>query len=287
MSVALAGDGFVMTPSGALMASDLVAGARVLCIRAGVVTEVLVSEIRILSDQDLVRLLTSLGDVVIPAHEYVVTREGRRRATQIADDHYYGKKCRVEVISPAGLPQMQKRNAISEAILDIPSFLDTFDPPLIQLPIRLAEKRLARTVESVLSRSGSVFQKVEDERWVTFVLKGQGAPTKGKRRFATAEEFLSLTGWDIEKGMPTSRTRLTSTLTRRRLIASLAHHAVPFEARWVPGYLPVECRIRPAENWPSFATITNFVREYGPVFETVLSKPGALIVGLTICGPII
>jgi hypothetical protein len=283
--VRLALDGYVLTPVGPILVPDLTPGTAVLVIAGGVATEAKVSEVSDVTQGETFRLLTVLGDIVLPGEEVVMTRKGPLPGALIASEVWHGRRPRLEVVNPTALPSTKRSALMSGRAVQL--LLQSLHPPVVQLPAPVAEE-LGEELEAELKAAGVAFTTIADDRWMAFVF--ENVPMKprkaGGRR--VAESLLMLTAWGLEYDSLVSRTRLDAVECRRLVIAALVAEARPFEARWTPGYRPVECRLHQSHEggWPPFVPVTGALRERASSVQLRTSRPGGLIVGLAVSGPV-
>ena len=110
---------------------------------------------------------------------------------------------------------------------------------------------------------------------------GAALPARAPRSGA---DLLRALAWEVDaEGGVEARLALQEARLRRLLIAALIAEGLPFTIKWVPGYRPVEARLRLSGAWPAFVSVESARLERGPTrMVTVASERPALPVGLTL-----
>lgn len=104
-------------------------------------------------------------------------------------------------------------------------------------------------------------------------------------------------GWDLQADVLTlvtawaehgdgyeCRIRLNDYALRRRLLASVAGTGRPFSVRWLPGYSPVESRVRVGSerSWPARLPVIGASPESVPTLRVSTKSAGAVIASLAV-----
>jgi hypothetical protein len=226
------------------------------------------------------RLLTGTGDLVLPDGTRTITREGPLTGAAIRDRLDNGRAVRLEVLDPADLRISAPKKPSPRDIYR--RCLSALPRPLIRIPLEVVTDALEEGIEQVLSTAEVDYTRSDDQRWLVFMFDGiEGAEPNGCHPPTEAEAMLLLTAW--ETGEPAvSRTLLEDVVTRRRLLAALATTGRSFEVHWVPGYRPVEARVRPTpggERRP-FVPVQAVLEEKAPLARVIVAGTGHLVVGL-------
>jgi hypothetical protein len=278
----LAADSYVATDIGPRLTVDLEPGVSLTVAQPnGLLGSATV--VRIHRGQGTVwRLLTELGDVVAPQGSRLITRSGIERAEAIADAVSRGAAPRLEVLRPSDLPRSAPA---PEGLRDpLRACLASLERPIVQLPAPSADAG-ARTlaVATMQAAETRFILDEESERWtaLTFERPSFSAGSSSICLPEQAEALLALTAWSDGS---TSRTRLSDTEARRRLIAGLVAANRPFRAAWLPGYWPVECRVKAGHDggWPPFVPVVWAKAEVGDIVTIVGTRGGTLVCGLTL-----
>jgi hypothetical protein len=285
MTVQLALDGFIATPLGPVLVPELTVGSPVFVIAGGVATEASVSGLGGVTEKDVFKFLTAVGDIVVPGDETVITRSGPLQASAVAKQVLHGGQPRLEVMNPAALPTKRSSQPRNRAIQ---AFLRSLHPAVLQLPRPVAQGGLADELESILRDVGVRCTRIEDERWTTFAVDNIPSEVSEYDVIGVAQILLMLTAWEREGEAVISRTRLEASQARRRLIVSLVAELTPYEVRWVPGYRPVECRIHSNQDgrWPPFVPVLAALPSRCGTVRLTTTEPGGIVVGLALTGPI-
>jgi hypothetical protein len=282
-------ESFVIGRAGALLAESIDGSEELLVARAdGVLAFAAISEISASAQEGAAwRLLTGVGDILLPDGARTITREGPLTGSSIWGRVRRGVTVRLEVVSPADLPIERLSPVPREETYR--TCLGAFSRPIIRIPREIDDSEsLAKSVEGLLRSAKVRYRRVDHERWMVLVFE----PVDGASlapRVAAADEasaLLMLTAWETGDP-PISRTSLQDRALRRRLLASLASARRPFEVRWGPSYLPVEARVQaldPADRRP-FVPVHAAFHVRSPARELHLATPGHLIVGLALIGP--
>jgi hypothetical protein len=226
------------------------------------------------------RLLTGVGDLVLPDGTRTITREGPLTGATIRDRLENGRGVRLEVLDPADVRSSAPEKASPRDIYR--RCLSALPRPLIRIPLEVVTDALEEGIEQILSTAEVDYTRCDDQRWLVFMFDGiEGAEPNGCHGPTEAEAMLLLTAW--ETGEPAvSRTLLEDVVTRRRLLAALATSGRSFEVRWVPGYRPVEARVQPTPggNRRPFVPVQAVLEEKTPSAAVNIEGAGHLVVGL-------
>ena len=237
------------------------------------------------SEMQACRLLTAAGDIVLSHSGLAMTADGPLTGDEIAARLQAAATVRLDIVVPTDLPAVEARIAPTREIYR--SCLATLPEHIIQLPRAdgLADA-LRANVEHVLEQAEVRATCIEDERWITFVLPAVKAERVGCRAgFDTQADVLAMTtAWAAHAEGIESRIRLGDHRLRRRLLAALAGAARSFEVKWLPGYHPVDSRIRPLgdREWPARVPVHAAIRGTARVVTVELGTSGDPIVNLAI-----
>jgi hypothetical protein len=233
------------------------------------------------------RLLTGVGDILLPEGVHTITREGPLTGTGIWQRVRRGTTVRSEVLSPVDLPIESAERATQGQVHR--SCLAAFSRPIIRIPRTIAVKHnLNHRIGDLLIIAGVKYRRVETDRWLVFVFEPVtgSAPRLAGGYDDEARALLTLTAWE-SGDPPISRTSLEDCAIRRRLLASLASARRPFEVRWAPSYFPVEGRIQvlPDGERRPFVPVHAVFHQTVPLVRLALASRGHLVVGLALMGP--
>lgn len=286
----VAADTFLMTEEGPTLAPALESGVdRVWTVdRNGAFALSLLTHVRVAGAVAAWRLLTEAGDVVLPSGALALTSAGPLDGREVEAALRKRQVVRLDIVSPEDLPAA-KGGDVSPTTL-YRSCLAALPGGIIQLPRRNG------TADQILPRVMNILQMAEvryrtefDDRWAAIVLEPLKDADGGVRGGweIQADVLAALTAWAGHSQDYESRLRLRDYALRRRLLAAVAGAGRPFSVRWLPGYSPVESRVRtgPGRSWPArVAVLAAF-----PLTATTLclrtESAGDLIVSLAVLRP--
>jgi hypothetical protein len=253
--------------------------------RNGAFALVSVRDMKTGAEVDARRLLTTAGDVLLTDNNLVMTAEGPTSGVEIESELRRGRTARLDIVSPTDLPSPKKRR-IREAEA-LCSCFAALPNRVIQLPrSNGAAEAVSSELHRLLKRAGVRFKRVEDERWTSYIVEpttAQAEPCRGE--FATQADALVLaTAWAVHDDGLESRVRLGDHSLRRRLLMALAGAERGFEVKWLPGYRPVESRVRPlgGREWPARVQVISAVRETARFVGLDIGSEGDPIVSLAV-----
>jgi hypothetical protein len=234
------------------------------------------------------RLLTPAGDVVVPDGSLVMTSEGPTTGAEVESDLKRGRPVRLDVVSPADLPPAKKRRVTEKKALC--SCFAVLPHRIIQLPrSNGVADAAASDLQRLLRRADVGFTRVEDDRWIVFRLEAIAAGVEVCRAgFAAQADALGLaTAWAVHGDGFESRVRLGDHHLRRRLLVALAGAGRGYEVKWLPGYRPVESRVRPlaGREWPARVPVISALRDVARVVGLDLARDADPIVSLAVVSP--
>lgn len=270
-------DAFVWSSEGPRCVGDLVFPAALAMVnrRGRVMTSNLVS-VGEATEQQVIRLFTSAGDLLLEPRAAITTRDGRLFADAAAQRVKDGGRIRIELAHPRDLPvrtDSASHRAAARAALSL------LDPPVVRVPRGLG---LETELLGILLAADVAHVDASDERWTAFVFDGTDLSHSPDTIGAAEAEILTLlTAWTIEQEVVVSRTTMTQLVLRQRLLADLAAIGKPGMVSWVPGYGPVEARVTPASS-VSFASCGSSLLERASCVRVVTEDEGALIVNLAV-----
>jgi hypothetical protein len=246
------------------------------------------SEVRAVSsgaNADAWRLLTAAGDLVLPAGARVTTSDGALSGAEIDASLQGGKGVRVDIVTVDDVPAPVPMKATQDEV--VRSALAALPGRVIQLP---QDDAVAGAIGADLARLLRLtevrFRRIEDERWLAFVLESLTATPQGCRSsFGIQADTLSMaTAWASHGDGVESRVRVADHRLRRRLLAAHVGAGRPFELRWLPGYRPVDSRVRTSTDRPWAARIPVHAasRDRATAVEIELAGSGDPIVSLAV-----
>lgn len=223
------------TDAGWVWAGDLAAGRKVLCLHGdGHLRMTRVHSVTPPFKQDVVAVLTEVGDVVVPVHEPLLTTGGPVLASELSALGTQGT-IKVEVVQPKGIAAFcpSKVSTGRQAANVALSWLGrhwTAAPTSLSL-----ERRAA--LATILAKSGLPVTTSADERWLSWTWRPAADVDRTLR--PSGEAMLALTAW----GDDYSRTILTDRKIRSAILMAITLEGRQAKVAWTPGYAPVECRI--------------------------------------------
>ena len=201
-------------------------------------------------DAQCVRMLTALGDVLVPVGARVMTREARGLPLEVSTAVREGRAVRAETIAPSsaargGAPRRLRRRSdrwseLPRAICIPPRrAISRRDPKVVWADRRQAQASGATSAGSRLPAMG------------------MGAPPRPRSRPGFARDLMRALAWSVDgDGGVEARLPLQEARLRRLLIAALIAEGLPFTIKWtLLGYGPVELRLRLSDAWPAFVSI--------------------------------
>jgi hypothetical protein len=231
------------------------------------------------------RLLTPAGDVLLPDGVLAMTSDGPIAGREVEKRLRSEIPVRLDVIATNDLPVAGGRQASMEEVWR--SCLAALPRRVIQLPRAdgLADA-IGPPLQRLLGDLQVRFRRDEDERWLAIIL-APISPTRGGCRadFQTQANVLEqITAWSRLDDHLESRVRLGDHLLRRRLLAALVGARRAFEVRWLPGYHPVEARVRGMADhgWPARVPVLAAISEKARVISVELDGIGDPIVSLAV-----
>jgi hypothetical protein len=286
----IAEDVFLMSETGPVLIQWLEPGQDRIWVvdRNGAFVLAGVRDVKTASKVDARRLLTPAGDVLLPDGSLVMTAEGPTTGAEIEFDLKRGRPVRVDIVSPTDLPPPKKRRIAEKEALC--SCFAALPNRMIQLPrSNGAADSVSSDLQRLLKRAGVRFRCVEDDRWTAFILEATTVRAAGCRaEFGIQADALALaTAWAVHDDGVESRVRLGDHGLRRRLLVALAGAGRGFEVKWVPGYRPVESRVRPltGREWPARVPVISVLREMARVVGVDIAGHGDPIVSLAVLSP--
>ena len=286
----VATDSFLITETGPAPASMIGAGVdRVVVVDVnGVLSLSAVKAIRPIPDVLAARVLTEAGDVVVPSGAFAMTSRGPTSGAEIEEALRKDQTVRIDVVSPEDLPRAKK---VKVSVVDVyRSCLEALPGGIIQLPCGNGIADAMETGILELLRQAEVEHRVvRNDRWVTFVLGPIEATADGARgEFELQADALSMiTAWAGDGEHLESRVRVGDCGLRRRLLAAATGAGRGFSVRWVPGYCPVEARVRIGDEraWPARAIVLGAEPVIAEALLVETATRGDLIVSLAVLRP--
>lgn len=216
----------------------------------------------------IVRVLTSAGEALLSAEAAVAGTAG-----SIPVHGLSGSGDRVEVIAPADLPP-------TSALPCVP--LNGLLPGRFLIPLdNGAGEVLGGRIAAAAARLRLEVEQREEGRWLVANLAGVPSTFASWTWDDERDLLEALCGWEVDQGQVVAvRARLDQQDLRRRLFAAHTASGRTFQAEWLPGYLPVECRIRlGAGQRRPFVQADRVMAEQGPVVTLETVERCSLIVG--------
>lgn len=286
---AVAGEAILFGPEGPLPASQVSSGQRIQGVVAGRVRPVAVAAIGGLRRDRTYRLLTGLGDLVVPDMVPIVTDVGPQRGLAIRDRLQAGGHVQVEVVRPPTRAAPCPKRCTLPTVLG--QCLASLEPGVIQLPLPLIEQdpTLGDKIRSLTSQARVATREARGERWHAFSFNaddlGQGRYYCNCHARTQLEAMRAFTAWELPGGAITSRTLLKEGTVRRRLVSLLAAQDLPYAVKWTPSYFPVEARVSVGGvAWPAFVPVTAVLEEEGDVLDIETEIPTSLVSDLAVSG---
>jgi hypothetical protein len=286
----IAEDAFLLSETGPVSTKWLEPGRdRIWTVdRNGAFALVVVDNVKAAAEVDAQRLVTTAGDIVVPEGSLVMTSEGPMTGAEVESGLRRGRAVRLDVVSPTDLPRPKPRRVAERDALR--SALAALPDRMIQLPqSNGVADAVSAEVERLLNRADVRYRRAEDEKWTVFTLEAIRATADGSRaEFGTQADVLGLaTAWVVRDEGVESRVRLVDHRLRRRLLAGLVGAARGYEVKWLPGYRPVESRVRPlaGRDWPARVPVTSALRGRARVALLEIGDEGDPIVSLAVLSP--
>lgn len=281
----VASDSFVVTNSGPVVTRDLVSHDDKIMIvrRDGRLAFSALSDLE-QGDADHLghRIFTNMGDIFLPEGSDILMKGSPLSGAEIEDMAQRDSRVKVEIVNVHHVRTNGQRGDKTRAYQQC---LAELRGRAVALPREVAETNgIGEDVEEILEIAGAVFERFEDERWVAYDIDPSPRPLGRHLSAHHATALMLLTAWASDTGSLVSRTRTEETMLRRNLIAGLVAQGSPFETTWVPGYHPVECRLRllEEEERRAYRSVTAAFAVRHPVYRLVTADPGALVVNLMI-----
>jgi hypothetical protein len=249
---------FVVAGDGPIPVSDLVAGENVVSIDAqGRLTYARLTGASPGESYSSYRLLTSLGDVIVSDGMCITTRHGPMSGSGVASHLRDGVPLFIEVVRRQSFPSWEERSvprdaAILAACMTLPRTI-VFPAPLCR------EAQVDRRLADLMQDAGLAVVARDDGRWRS--LHVTGGSTLGTQRggFRHQLEVLSLgAAWCVDaNGALELRVRDRERRARQAILMAALGARKEVSVSWIPGYAPVEARIRlPEKSASSFASVT-------------------------------
>jgi hypothetical protein len=283
----VARDTFLMTERGPALAPVLEPSQdRVWIVdRHGAFALSAITELTPSADVPAWRLLTEAGDIVLPAGVLAMTSAGPLEGHEIHKDLHKHGVIRLDIVSPEDLPPPRSAAAPSAAVYR--SCLTALPGHVIQLP---RGNGVADAVQpsllEILEAADVGYRLALDDRWMAVVVDPiHGVDGAARVGWDLQADLLTLvTAWAEHEAGYESRIRLNDCTLRRRLLASIAGTGRSFSVRWLPGYCPVESRVRVGgeRSWPARVAVIGVSPESAPTFRVRTESVGDLIISLAV-----
>lgn len=225
------------------------------------------------------RIFTKMGDLSLPDGSDILAKGSPLSGVEVESKARSESPVRVEVVNVHHVrtqgQRINKVQAYKQCLADMGR--------VIHVPRAVVETNgVGDEIEGLLEMAGVAFERYKDDRWVAYEIDQPARPPGRDFSKHHATALMLLTAWPADEGSLVSRTRTEETMLRRSLIASLVGQGLAFETTWVPGYHPVECRLRllDQEERRAFRAVTGAVAERVPVHRLVSADPGSLVVNL-------
>jgi hypothetical protein len=275
-----AADCFVLSSEGPVTVDDFRAGDSVLVLRRG---QLATSEVMVVrSDQEpigCIRLLTSVGDIVVEPDNVLLARGGPLRARDVAAAVADGKSPRLEVVRPPAFRQFGRqivRDALRELVVP---------PRALHFPQHISARSLDELF-AAYEALGIALSRRADDRWL--VLPGEAVIEAGAEHDLHARTLLQALAWAEVGTSLESRVTLEEHDLRRAVLCALVRDGLPFSVRWTPGYRPIEARISllSPPTWSAFVSVAGAIATRQRIVRlTVAGERAALVVGLALAMP--
>jgi len=211
------------------------------------------------TDDTIIELRTSLGELLLHSRAVVSARGSRMFASDAATAVLGGSTVRLEVAALEGLPTVRSRNQP----VSVRAALALLSPPVVRVPARL---QLHTEIDELLARAGIVRLDVSTERWTAFSFAVEGFAAPDVVSAGEASILQLVTAWATDTRGIVSRTSVEQVQLRRRLVAALHAGSSSPVVRWSPAYAPVEARVSIGPS-SSFATATAALSQQRPCIE--------------------
>ena len=271
-------EAYVWTTSGPWRADDLPPNTTLVIISPdGRPTTSSVRQISRPTERQVVRLLTTAGEIYLDARSAISIRGARVFASTAAADALAGRSPRIELAHPKDLPATppdDDRPNVTRRVLAL------LDPPVVRMPRRLSADN---TLRQLLSEAAVPYIDASDDRWTALVFDPTVlAEDTGPLGAVDAFVLQVITAWGRpDPGVTVCRTTIEQARLRHRLVAALALVGTPATVAWTPSYGPVEARIR-AGTGNAFTTATGAEQLVMPCVDIHIEDRGSAITDLAI-----
>lgn len=236
-----------------------------------------VCEITEPSERQVVRLLTSSGEIHLDEGSSISTRGAQMFAATALSETLAGHAPRIELAHPRSLPSDPPDPDLAAATRHA---LALVDPPVVRVPRGLsADINLRR----LLDATGIRYTDASDDRWTAFAFNPtDSTPSAGPAGPVDAEALQALTAWTARSpDITICRTTMSQARLRTRLIAALAAAGTPASVTWTPAYGPVEARIS-ASPGDVFTTVVRACTVTMACIDIEIEDEGSAITDLAI-----
>lgn len=283
----VARDTFLMTERGPALAPALEPGVdRVWMVdRNGGFALSAITELTPSTEAPAWRLLTEAGDIVVPSGALAMTSAGPLGGYEIHKGLHQHAVIRLDIVSPEDLPAPRSADAPIAAVYR--SCLTALPGGVIQLPrANGVADAIQPSLLEILEKAEVTYRWACDDRWMAFVVEPiQHADGAARVGWDLQADVLTLvTAWAEHGDGYECRIRLKDYALRRRLLASVAGTGRPFSVRWLPGYCPVESRVRVGSerSWPARVAVVGASPESVPTLGVSTESTGDLIASLAV-----
>lgn len=283
----VARDTFLMTERGPALAPALEPGVdRVWMVdRNGAFALSAITELTPSTEAPAWRLLTEAGDIVLPSGALAMTSAGPLGGYEIHKGLHQHAVIRLDIVSPEDLPAPRSADAPIAAVYR--SCLTALPGGVIQLPrANGVADAIQPSLLEILEKAEVAYRWACDDRWMAFVVEPiQQADGAARVGWDLQADVLTLvTAWAEYADGFECRIRLKDYALRRRLLASVAGTGRPFSVRWLPGYCPVESRVRVGSerSWPARVAVIGASPESVPTLGVRTESTGDLIASLAV-----
>jgi hypothetical protein len=219
----------------------------------------------------MVRLLTAVGDLVLPARSIIQTREGPQFAADVAEKVTKGRAVRLQVLRPQDLPHAPPTAATDRKALR--TCLAGLPHPVVRVPAVLG---VDREIRSILKHAGVTYREIRDDRWHAFRFEPLPPPPSQHTDAGSVAALTVLSAWSRDGERLTARFTIRQSQPYRRLLAALSASGQSWVVQWLPGYYPVGCHVT--------AAAPDAVPLYPPVSHAVAKGIPALAIHLDVAG---
>jgi hypothetical protein len=257
-------ESWVLTSAGPYAAGHIRPGTEVWALsREGAFVAQRVESVEGPASSAAVELLTKGGDVLVPEG---VRLAGARGPLPVADVRPGPRQ--LEILRPGQATRIFPCPTPLEGLTDFRAVVPE-------------AAGVGPSLGPALDRAGVAHTIRNESGWTVITIHRPGS-LPGWSWSDEAHLLRKLTAWVGDE----QRTRENDRAVRRRLLWALVAAGADYNARWIPGYRPVECRVSGADKPGAFNTVVRVRREHAEAVSVKLGDASALLVDLAYVLPL-